>query len=265
MYLIFSGMTILLIQLPLDWTAGYLLKAVGSALCMAGAGELRGLCIRQYDALKNNNDDRPPVRVSGLGGIALWKSIYTSMTNEKACFGIQRENAAAMLEKNAAVGAAAAILSAGITALFEFVSKDPTSAGNITASLLGIINTAAALRLVYGMITIFDINDFMMAADSADDTRIKNRKLLLTDNRTDILRMKDIFHKTALCIAVGIASDLANRLVPVQAVQDAAGLLTFMSRLTAYVMIIAFAFRANTVRQSIIRKNGEYIENTDET
>ena len=264
MYLIFLGMTALLIQLPLGWTAGYVLKAIGFALCMAGTRELGELCIKQYDVIKRKDAERPPVRISGLGGIALWKNVRSMMEKDGESFQADREAALLLLERNAVLGTAAAAVSAGIAALFEFIIKDRTAAGNITACVLGLADTALALRLVFGTVTFFDVNDLLMAADSADGSSVKSRKLLLTDNRTDILRLKDIFNKTALCITVGLVSDIINRLAGVQGVQDVAGLLAFLSKLTAYIMVITFAVRAYSVRQGIKRKNGEYLEVTEE-
>ena len=264
MYLIFLGMTVLLIQLPLDWSAGYVLKAIGFALCAAGTRELGELCVRQYDAIKRKDEERPPVRISGLGGIALWKNVRGIMEEKSADFQTQRERALSLLERNAAVGTAVSALSAGLAALFEFIIRGRGTAGNITACVLGMAVTALALRMVFGVIAFFDANDLLMAADDKDGSFVKSRKLLLTDNRTDILRMKDIGNKTALCIAVGLLSDMINRLAGVQGIQDVAGLLAFMSKLTAYIMVITFAVRANSVRYGIIRKNGEYTEVTEE-
>ncbi|SEK60173.1 hypothetical protein [Ruminococcus albus] len=264
MYLIFLGMTALLVQLPLDWTAGYVLKAIGFALCMAGTRELGELCIRQYDAIKRKDEERPPVRISGLGGIALWKNVRSIMENRSSPFQAQREAAALLLERNAVLGVAASAVSAGLAALFEFIIKGRGLAGNITACVLGLVVTALALRMVFGAVAFFDANDLLMAADDKDGSFVKSRKLLLTDNRTDILRLKDIGNKTALCIVVGLVSDILNRLAGIQVIQDAAGLLAFMSKLTAYIMVIAFAVRAYSVRQGIIRKNGEYLEVTEE-
>ena len=249
MYLIFLGMTLSLIQLPLDWSAGFLLKAIGAAMCMAGAVELKELCVRQYGSLKYDNDERPPVRISGLGGIALCKYIISIISDNG------REKAAMILQKNAVIGVGAALLSAGISALFEFIVKDRTAVGNITACLLGMINTALALRLTAG------ITAFLEAGNHVTEN---NKKLQLTDNHTDILRLKDIFNKAALCITVNLLSDIINRLTDVQGIQDVSGMLAFLSKLTAYIMVISFAVRAYSVRQGIVRKNGEYIEKSEE-
>ena len=125
MYLIFLGMTVLLIQLPLDWSAGYVLKAIGFAICAAGTRE--------------------------LGGIALWKNVRGIMEEKSADFQTQRERALSLLERNAAVGTAVSALSAGLAALFEFVIRGRGTAGNITACVLGMAVTALALSMVFGV------------------------------------------------------------------------------------------------------------------
>lgn len=63
---------------------------------------------------------------------------------------------------------------------------------------------------------------------------------------------------------MNLLSDIINRLTDVQGIQDVSGMLAFLSKLTAYIMVISFAVRAYSVRQGIVRKNGEYIEKSEE-
>ena len=257
MYFIFLGIIILLVQLPLDWTAGHLLKTAGFALCVMGLADMRLLC-RSQDRSYN---DTPPVRVSGLGGIAVWKTVKKCLADtvpEAKSVNPARLGAAEMLGRNAAAGAVTALVCAGVTAVFEFFVKDRSAAANITAVLTGTAVTLLALRLVYGIIAFLDANEGALSQSSGI-----HRKLLFTDNRTDILRMKSLFEKTAVCIMVNLVCDIINRLVSTENIQTYSGFLGAISKITAYVLVIATAVRANSVRQGMVRKNGEFLGDTE--
>lgn len=249
----FIGCILLLIQLPLGWTAGYLLKTIGFAMCMAGLRELA----QHFDGLQNeSNHDDPPVRASGLGGIAVWRTVKARLTpksdNE---LGDARSEVSEMLSKNAAIWAAVCLTGAVVAAVFEFFAADKSQgvspAANLVAIVLGIVCTPVALRLVYGVITLFEIND-RVARASQD----KNKKFILTDNFTDVLRLKSAFEKTAICTLVNLACDVMNRTIPIETVQTYTGFLAAISKLTLYVFVIITALKFNEVRKGVDRKMG---------
>ncbi|MBE6874989.1 MAG: hypothetical protein E7493_13955 [Ruminococcus albus] len=245
MELLIAGIILLLIQLPLGWTAGYILKAMGFALCVAGFAALTDFCGQQN---KNDKND-PPDRVSGLGGIAVWRVVRDMLKAppDSACFCKSRLAALDMLRKNAVISAGAALVSAGTAAVFEFLVKSP--AGAYAAAFLGAVNTFTSLRVILAAV------GFLCENDSPSPE--KRSELHFTDNRTDLLRLKDILGKTAICMLVNLACDLLNRIIPIESVQTFAGFMAAMSKLTLYVFAIAAAVRANAVREGFYRKHPE--------
>ncbi|EGC03862.1 hypothetical protein [Ruminococcus albus] len=245
MELLIAGIILLLIQLPLGWTAGYILKAMGFALCAAGFAALTDFCGQQN---KNDKND-PPDRASGLGGIAVWRVVRDMLqaAPESAHFCKSRLAALGMLHRNAVISAGAALVSAGAAAVFEFLVKSP--AGAYAAAFLGAVNTFTSLRVILAAV------GFLCENDSPSPE--KRSELHFTDNRTDLLRLKDILGKTAICMLVNLACDLLNRIIPIESVQTFAGFMAAMSKLTLYVFAIAAAVRANAVREGFYRKHPE--------
>lgn len=251
----FIGCILLLIQLPLGWTAGYLLKTIGFALCMAGIKELA----QHFDSLQNESDhDDPPVRKSGLGGIAVWRTVKNHLTpqpDKDSELGDARSEVSDMLAKNALICAAVCLTCSGIAAVFEFFVKDKNSAvspaANLISIAMGIVSTLTALRLVYGAVTLLETND-RVARASQD----RNKRFILTDNFTDILRLKSAFEKTAICTLVNLACDILNRAIPIETVQTYTGFLAAISKLTLYVFVIITALKFNEVRKGVDRKMG---------
>ena len=239
MELLIAGIILLLIQLPLGWTAGYILKAMGFALCVAGFAALTDFCGQQN---KNDKND-PPDRASGLGGIAVWRVVRDMLqaAPESAHFCKSRLAALGMLHRNAVISAGAALVSAGAAAVFEFLVKSP--------AFLGAVNTFTSLRVILTAV------GFLCENDSPSPE--KRSELHFTDNRTDLLRLKDILGKTAICMLVNLACDLLNRIIPIESVQTFAGFMAAMSKLTLYVFAIAAAVRANAVREGFYRKHPE--------
>ena len=252
MNFIFLGSIILLIQLPLGWTAGYILKVIGFSLCAAGVCELADLCRQQH---KINNDD-PPVRANGLGGIAVWRTVRRLMSDgySEKTLPQARLEVLDMLRRSAVVSAAVGAVSAGIAALFEFVLK--TSAAALVTGLLGAVNALLAMRLAAG------INAFMCENDQPSSGRKQEDRLLFTDNRTDLLRLRDILNKTGICMAVNLLCDIINRTVPSESVQTYAGFMAAISKLTLYVFVITAAVRYYHVRTGFFRMNPD-AENDD--
>ena len=257
MHFIFLGIIILLVQLPLDWTAGYLLKTAGFALSVMGLADMRLLCSSQ----DRSDNDTPPVRISGLGGIAVWKTVDSELTKAAPDDTIcpVRTGVLKMLGRNAAAGAAVSLACAVTAALFEFLLKDVKTAANITAAVSGTLCTLLALRSGCAAVAFMDSHERIMSHSTG-----AFRKLMFTDNRTDILRMKSVFGKTAICILVNLACDVLNRLVPIESVQTYAGFLGIISKLTAYAFVIAAAVKANAVRRGIMRKNGSLLGDTND-
>ncbi|MBQ8966330.1 hypothetical protein [Ruminococcus sp.] len=243
MTFVFLGIIILLVQLPLGWTAGYVLKTIGFALCAAGFSELREHCAQDN---KNNKAD-PPVRESGLGGIAVWRAVSRLLSAEGAGgFRTSRLKALDMLRKNAVTGMAAGIISAGAAAVFEFVSH--SSAGNYVTSLCGAVMTFLALRLAGGITAFLCEHDKLCR-------EYRLTELLFCDTGTDLLRMKDLINKTGICMAVNLICDILNRVVPLESVQTYAGFMAFVSKLTLYVFVITAAVRTNAVRAGFYRRH----------
>lgn len=267
----FIGCILLLIQLPLGWTAGYLLKTIGFAFCMAG---MRELTQHFYSLKHKSNHDDPPVRVSGLGGIAVWRTVKKRLDIENS-FDEKTESIEGrtvvtitviddplkaradltdMLGKNAVLCGAAGLISAGAAAIFEFLvgeSGAVSPAANLTAIALGIINTLTSLRLVYGIIAFLEHGDH----SGREWKDVYKDKLILSDNFTDVLRLKSAFEKTAICALVNLGCDVLNRAVPVETIQTYMGFLAAISKLTLYVFVIITAIKFNDVRNGVDRKN----------
>ena len=242
----FTGCVLLLIQLPLGWTAGHLLKTIGFALCYAGTKEMA-----EYSLSSLKNDCDPPVRESGLGGIAVWRTVREKLTAEDGDLESSRISVLSMLQKNAAVCTATGIVCAAVAAVFEFILKK-SMAENITAVITGTLQTLLALRMVFGIIAFFEHSDRTARAGHE-----RYKKLIITDNFTDILRSKDRIEKTALCIIINLLCDTLNRLVTVESVQTYSGFMAAISKLTSYVLVIVTAVRLRDVKKGADRRSGQ--------
>lgn len=242
----FTGCVLLLIQLPPGWTAGHLLKTIGFALCMAGLKELAEHSLTFY-----RETDDPPVCESGLGGIAVWRTARDILVYPREGLAEAEFAALEMLRKNAVLGVAAGIVCAGVTAVFEYIVKN-AAAGNIPAIVTGTVQTLLALRLVFGVIAYLEYND-----RSARAEQVKYKKLIITDNFTDTLRLKDRFDKTALCIVINLLCDILNRLVTSETVQTYSGFMAVISKLTAYLLVIVTAVRFRDVKRGADRRGGD--------
>lgn len=246
---IFIGCVLLLIQLPLGWTAGYLLKTMGFAMCMAGSRELS----RRFQSRQNRSDRDPPVRISGLGGIAVWRTVRERLSLSPESDPAEvRLSAADMLEKNAVAGIALGVICSAVTAVFEYALADKTPEtalwANLTAIALGTVCTLAALRLVYGVTAFFEEGD-----RNAKALGERHRGLIMTDNFTDILRLRSVFERTAICALVNLVCDILNRLLPGGSAQTFTGFFAAISKVTLYVFAAVTAVRAYEVYKGVKR------------